>query len=129
MRDEPMPENKDPVSNPSSLVEKVRILLEKAECVEYRPGSVCRVIRLGSSELDEDYSYYLAYYEDDGSITVTLKKHKNQSNSFAVFKITDKILELETKESFLERMGKIYDILAGLASRIGVKKEFEGDLI
>lgn len=129
MRDGSMPEKKDPVPDPSSLVARVRSLLDQAECIEFRPGSICRVIRLGSSALDEDYSYYLAYYEGDGSITVTLKKHKNQSNSFAVFKITDKILELETRESFLERMGKIYDILSGLANRIGVKKEFEGDLI
>ncbi len=110
------------------LIEKVQMLLREAEPIQYKPGAQCKVVKIGSGANNQGFGYYLTYY-DDGTITITLKKYRNQSNSYAIFKVTDKIVDVESLETFLEKMEKIYRIIRGLRSRMDGDGGCCGDII
>lgn len=99
-------------------------MIEESKEIKFRKGSVSKVIELGEADGDASWKYFLTYYPSTGDFTISLKRFKNQSNSFAILKITDKITEVETFESFIERVGKAYLILRDLKKRY-LKKEIE----
>ncbi len=107
------------------ILREVIHLIELAKPVEYKSGRYCKVIRIGSGSKNSEFGYFLTYY-DDGTITVTLKKYRNQSNSFAIFKLTDKIIDVEDLDTFVDKMSKIFNIVKGIRGRNydrGIDKE------
>ena len=106
------------------IVNEIIKMIEESKEIKFRKGSVSKVIELGEADGDASWKYFLTYYPSTGDFTISLKRFKNQSNSFAILKITDKITEVETFESFIERVGKAYLILRDLKKRY-LKKEIE----
>ncbi len=106
------------------IVNELIKLLEESKEIRFKKGSVSKVIELGEANGDASWKYFLTYYPSTGDFTISLKRFKNQSNSFAILKITDKITEVESFEDFIERVGKAFLILRDLKKRY-LKKEVE----
>ncbi len=106
------------------VVNEIIKMIEESKEIRFRKGSVSKVIELGQADGDNSWRYFLTYYPSTGDFTISLKRFKNQSNSFAILKITDKITEVESFEDFIERVGKAYLILKDLKKRY-LKREIE----
>lgn len=107
------------------LVNELVKLIESSKEVRFKKGGISKVIELGEADKDSSWKYFLTYYPATGDFTISLKRFKNQSNSFAVLKLTDKIVEVEPFEMFIERVAKAYLILRDLKKRYGDKELLE----
>lgn len=89
-------------------------LIESSKEVRFKKGGTSRVIELGVADGDASWRYFLTYYPVSGDFTLSLKRFRNQSNSFAILKLTDKVVEVEEFEDFIEKVAKAFLILRDL---------------
>ncbi len=104
------------------MVNELVKVLESSKEVRFKKGGVSKVVELGDANKDPSWKYFLTYYPSTGDFTISLKRFKNQSNSFAILKITDKLVEVESFEEFIEKVAKAYLILRDLRKRYGDKE-------
>ncbi len=107
------------------MVNELVKLIESSKEVRFKKGGVSKVVELGEADKESSWKYFLTYYPATGDFTISLKRFKNQSNSFAILKLTDKVVEVESFEEFIEKVAKAYLILRDLKKRYGDKEPME----
>ncbi len=105
------------------VVEQIKEVVERSEAMKLRGGVVAKSLQVSEAKLDSSWKYFLTYYPLTGDLTITVKRFEKQPTSYAILKITDKIVEAEDFNSFIEKIAKMYIALKYLRKDLVGKEE------
>lgn len=105
------------------IVNQIKEVIEKSEAMKLRGGVVAKSLQVSEAKLDSSWKYFLTYYPLTGDLTITVKRFEKQPTSYAILKITDKIVEVEDFNSFIEKIAKMYIALKYLRKDLIGKEE------
>ena len=102
---------KIPEDDLKAIADEIKKDLEESETLKLRGGIKVKSMQVASATLDSAWKYFLTYYPDTGDLTITVKRFEKQPTSYAIIKVTDKVVEAEDFNNFVERMAKTYLLL------------------
>jgi len=117
---------KIPEEDLKNIVDEIKKSLDESELMKLRGGIKVKSMQIASATGDSAWKYFLTYYLETGDLTVTVKRFEKQPTSYAIVKVTDKVIDAEDFSNFVERMAKIYLLLKYLRKELTGKEEKKG---